>query len=461
MRSIPAMLAALWLAVMFPPAVFAQAAQPSPAVSVPRVFPIAGVFRPADGQPASPEEVVTVSVYADETGNAPLWQETQRVRVDAEGRYTVLMGATADGVPQHVLASGAQWVSVLFARPGEVEGPRGRLTSVPYALRAADADTLGGRPASSYVLAPTGAGSDEPAAASSGSTIVPMSGVDVLMGTTNKLAKYLDPATVGDSAVYESGGFVGIGTTNPRDHLHVRFSNDAGTLTGYAVQNMEANPSAYSGMLFYDEVNNLGVFQGFNNLSHEYRINNVARVGAGPFDGSINFLIGGASAFRVNSSRNVGIGTTTPADRLQVFGDIRVGTAGTNGCINDFSGAALTGVCSSDARLKKDVTPFGPSLGPLTALRPVTYSWRVDEFPHRRFGNGRASGLIAQEVEQVLPDLVVTGEDGFKAVDYRQLPLLTIQAVKELKAEKDALTTRVAELERLVRELMVSRTLAP
>jgi hypothetical protein len=285
-----------------------------------------------------------------------------------------------------------------------------------------------------------------------------MSGVDVLMGTTNKIAKYLDPAKVGESTIWESSGFVGIGTTNPRDALHVRFSNDNGTLTGYAVQNLEANPSAYSGMLFYDEDSNLGLFQGFNNLSHEYRINNVARLGMGAFNGSINFMIGSASALKVDSARNIGIGTTTPADRLQVFGDIRVGTAGSNGCINDFSGSAIAGVCSSDARLKKDVTPFAPSLASLTALRPVTYSWRADEFPHRRFGNGRASGLIAQEVEPVLPDLVVTGEDGFKAVDYRQLPLLTIQAVKELKAENDALTARVAELERLIKDLMASRT---
>ena len=158
----------------------------------------------------------------------------------------------------------------------------------------------------------------------------------------------------------------------------------------------------------------------------------------------------------------VSISADSAADRLQVFGDIRVGTAGSNGCINDFSGSAIAGVCSSDARLKKDVTPFGPALGAMIALRPVHYSWRADEFPDRRFGHGRASGLIAQEVEQVLPELVVTGDDGFKAVDYRQLPLLTIQALKELKAENDALTARVAALERLIKELAAGKaTTAP
>ena len=101
----------------------------------------------------------------------------------------------------------------------------------------------------------------------------------------------------------------------------------------------------------------------------------------------------------------------------------------------------------------------------LTSLQPVHYYWRAAEFPERGFGNSRAYGLVAQDVEQVLPELVVTNEDGYKAVDYSKLPLLTIQAVKELKAENDALKervaqldalkTRVGDLERLINELLV------
>jgi endosialidase-like protein len=96
--------------------------------------------------------------------------------------------------------------------------------------------------------------------------------------------------------------------------------------------------------------------------------------------------------------------------------------------------------------------------------------WRSDEFPDRHFGNSQNYGLIAQDVEQVLPELVATDSDGYKAVDYSKLPLLTIQAVKELKAENEArkaendtqkaenvaLKQRVAELERLVTELLAA-----
>ena len=148
---------------------------------------------------------------------------------------------------------------------------------------------------------------------------------------------------------------------------------------------------------------------------------------------------------------------------MQVFGDIRVGTTGTNGCIKNFAGTGLIGICSSDRRFKKDITPFSPVLNQLTALQPVHYFWRAADFPQQHFGDSRAYGLIAQDVEDVLPELVVTGEDGFKAVDYTKLPLLTIQAVKELKAENDelkagneALKQRVDDLERLFREMLAS-----
>jgi hypothetical protein len=76
----------------------------------------------------------------------------------------------------------------------------------------------------------------------------------------------------------------------------------------------------------------------------------------------------------------------------------------------------------------------------------VHFDWRASEFPERHFGDSRAYGLIAQEVEQVLPELVVTDQDGYKAIDYTKLPLLTIQAIKELKE-------RVAELEQLLDQM--------
>ena len=106
---------------------------------------------------------------------------------------------------------------------------------------------------------------------------------------------------------------------------------------------------------------------------------------------------------------------------------------------------------------RRDITPFGPVLKHVAGPAAGALSWRTCRVSRQQhFGDSRAYGLIAQDVEAVLPELVVTGEDGFKAVDYTKLPLLTIQAVKELKAEKDALQQRVDELERLLKEILAT-----
>jgi hypothetical protein len=142
----------------------------------------------------------------------------------------------------------------------------------------------------------------------------------------------------------------------------------------------------------------------------------------------------------------VGIGTTTPLDRLDVRGDIRLGT-GTTGCLRDADGTGIAGTCLSDRRFKRDVVPFDSTLDKLARLTPVHYRWRASEFPDRHFGSGLSYGLLAQDVESVFPDLVTTGPEGYQAVNYSKLPLLTIQAVKELKAENDALRARADALE--------------
>jgi hypothetical protein len=809
----------VWLLTLAAP-VRAQDA-PAATPSIPRLITVTGTYQPASALPAPATAGITLSVYATASGGAPLFQETQEATLDATGRYTVQLGALQpDGLPIALFAAGEErWLGVQFAGPGDAEGPRRRLTSVPYALRAADAETLGGHPASAYVLSPTASGDSSTGTSSSGSGTT--AAKDVQAGTVNTLAKYVTSVDVGDSGVVETGGHVGIGTSAPLDFLHVRYTNTNGGATGIAVQNLGNTTASYSGMLFYDQNGALGQFQGFNNVTHEYRINNIAS------SGSINFMTGSTSRFAVAPNGSIGIGTTTPfnanldvsnatsgtgstninvtsyaangfggnligrkargteaaptavlnndglltlsgtgygatgfagassgvitmrasenwtdtaqgsymnfsttpngtatsltrmtinsngnvgigvfgaqanlevsnangasgagtifatsftnagtalfvgrrargtgvaptavqngdnlagylaqgygtslfsgtrggmfvqaaenwsdaaqgtrvffnttatgtntpstkvtidpsgnvgvgtfnpqaplevsrtgsnaavastlytngagvgaflvaqtargtagaptavqtgdflgallfngyatthfqeaaavgalaaenftdtargtaiglattplggidsvigltllpsgnvgigtpldvngiptaADKLQVYGDIRVG-AGAGGCVRDFSGTQIAGTCASDRRYKKNITPFGPTLDRVVALQPVHFFWRADEFPDQHFGDSQAYGLIAQDTERVLPELVVTREDGYKAIDYSKLPLLTLEAVKELKSQNDDLkaanddlTKRVAELERLIKEI--------
>lgn len=157
-----------------------------------------------------------------------------------------------------------------------------------------------------------------------------------------------------------------------------------------------------------------------------------------------------ASRVTIDHDGRVGIGTTAPNAPLQVRGDIRVG-ANAVGCVEDNDGTVIAGVCASDARFKRDIASFEPMLGKVAALRPVHFYWRSSEFPARAFGERESYGLLAQEVEDVLPELVVTDDEGYKAVNYSKLPLVALQAIKELKADHDARTSalerRLAELE--------------
>jgi hypothetical protein len=186
-------------------------------------------------------------------------------------------------------------------------------------------------------------------------------------------------------------------------------------------------------------------FFGYNADAGSNNLTNATAIGANALVEQNNSIVLG-SISGVNgatASTDVGIGITVPARKLDVNGIIRVGsTTGSVGCIEDRDGTVIAGTCASDLRFKKNITPFGNVLANFSKLRPVNYFWRTEEFSEQRFGSKQSFGLVAQEVEPLFPDLVSTDEKGFKAVNYSRLPLLTIQAVIELKAENDALKQR-------------------
>lgn len=145
----------------------AQTAAPNagPAsAQVPRLIKFSGLAQDETHKPVSGVVGITFSLYKDQEGGSPLWMETQNVRSDATGRYTALLGsASVEGVPLSLFSSGeAQWLGVqVQGQPGQ---PRVLLVSVPYALKAHEAETLSGKSISDFVLlnksaaAPTTAG---------------------------------------------------------------------------------------------------------------------------------------------------------------------------------------------------------------------------------------------------------------------------------------------------------------
>lgn len=103
-----------------------------------------------------------------------------------------------------------------------------------------------------------------------------------------------------------------------------------------------------------------------------------------------------------------------------------------NGLIVNGTAAATDFNSTSDKRLKANILPIQDSITILNTLNPVSFNWK---------NNGRISyGLIAQEIEEILPELVVEAENGYKGISYIPLIALLIEAVK-------ALDNRVSELE--------------
>ena len=119
---------------------------------------------------------------------------------------------------------------------------------------------------------------------------------------------------------------------------------------------------------------------------------------------------------------------------------------------------------SSDIRLKKDVQQLNGALDKVLKLRGVSFYWKskeemaaargkdVSNFSYG-FGSEKQIGVIAQEIEQVLPELVVTDNEGFKAVKYENLTPLLIEAVKEQQAIIDAQNKKIEELEAKAKEV--------
>ena len=123
------------------------------------------------------------------------------------------------------------------------------------------------------------------------------------------------------------------------------------------------------------------------------------------------------------------------ANRLDVDGNLTV---------EGFIAVAGDVVHPSDVRLKKDISTLSNALVGVMQLRGVGFRWKDED----KDAEMRPQvGVIAQEVERIFPELVVTNSKGYKAVAYSKLTPVLIEAVKELKAEKDALEARLAALE--------------
>jgi hypothetical protein len=201
---------------------------------VPRLVNYAGVAKDDNGKVMKGVIGATFAVYAEQDGGSPLWMETQNINASANGTFSVQLGATKpDGLPVDVFSAGqARWLGVSYN--GGAEQPRIALLSVPYALKAGDAQTLGGLPASAFVLAvPTSSSPAAPAAlatvANGTETAPPPAGDVTGAGTANFIPLWTSASAIGNSSLFQSGtgasAKVGVNTKTPAAALDVKGSS--------------------------------------------------------------------------------------------------------------------------------------------------------------------------------------------------------------------------------------------
>ncbi len=222
--------------------------------------------------------------------------------------------------------------------------------------------------------------------------------IDVYGGTSKPDLRFIDVSNAAIRAVID--GSAG------------NFLINAATATGTVSQPLQVSGGAYIN-------GNVGI--GITNPS--YRLSVVGDIN---FTGSLYqngtlFTSGGGSSqwvttsVGINTLSNVGVGTTNPTSKLTVTGDGRFTGIVTAANFNS----------SSDINLKENIHTVENSLETIQSLRGVSFDWKE---------SGKKSyGVIAQELEEILPELVSSGE--IKTVNYNGIIGVLIEAVKELKRE--------------------------
>lgn len=139
-----------------------------------------------------------------------------------------------------------------------------------------------------------------------------------------------------------------------------------------------------------------------------------------------------ASVFVVQADGNVGIGSSTPSIKLSVAGTIQQNTvlSCTLGLTTDAIGS-ITGCVASDKSLKTNFVPLSSSQRIISGLKPLFYDW----LPGTGRDNQTHAGFVAQDVEKVFPEAVVSAGTNLKGVDPNAILAVVVKRLQEMQKE--------------------------
>ncbi|MDE2135504.1 MAG: tail fiber domain-containing protein [Alphaproteobacteria bacterium] len=253
-------------------------------------------------------------------------------------------------------------------------------------------------------------------------------GVDPALGSTGDFAFYNASGST-NLLIQKSTGNVGIGTASPAALLHLY--GNYGTITNIAQQIESSNGNGYSGGLAFN-VNPSGGGHYTAGFMAAENTNNSGATDGGKLslwtaaqDGSHTLT----RRIAIDGTGNVGIGTATPAQTLEVNGKVQVDSFATAGSASVCQNANVLSSCSSSIRYKENVKDATFGLSDIVKMRPVTFKWKGR--------NERDLGLIAEEVEKINPLFVTYKDQKVEGVKYAQLTAVLVSAVKQLKAAND------------------------
>jgi hypothetical protein len=147
--------------------------------------------------------------------------------------------------------------------------------------------------------------------------------------------------------------------------------------------------------------------------------------------GNTQFANASVEVVRIDNSGNVGIGTTSPTSNLHVIGTANISSSLSVG--NTVFATHFDNI--SDIKLKENIEPLYNTMITLNRLNPVSFTWKSD--------GTKSFGLIAQEVEKILPEIVHTKDDDIKTVSYVQIISLLISALKDQQVQIDDINRRL------------------